>query len=55
MEEGIPCKQNSKESWNSNAHIRQKRLYNKYNYKRQGRSLHNDYRMNPRRKYNNCK
>ena len=23
MEEGIPCKQNSKESWNSNAHIRQ--------------------------------
>ena len=36
MEKRIPCKWKSKESWNSNTHIKQNRLQNKDSYKRQG-------------------
>ena len=33
MEKQIPCKWEAKESWNSNAHIRQNRPKNKEDYK----------------------
>ena len=55
MEKGIQCKWKSKEGLGSNSYIRQNRLLNKDCYKRQRRTLHNDQRINPRRKYNNCK
>ena len=35
MEENIPCKQGSKESWTSNTHIRQNRLKNEEYFKGQ--------------------
>ena len=52
MEENIPCKQESKESWSSNTHSRQNRLQNEEYFKGQGRLLQNDQRINPRRRYN---
>ena len=48
MEKGISCKWKSKESWSSNTHIRLYSLYNKDCYKRQGRTPHDDQRINPR-------
>ena len=52
---GILCKWKSKESWNSNTYIKQNRNKNKYCYKRQRGTLHNDQRSNLRKKYNSCK
>ena len=51
MEEDIPFKQNSKESWSSNTHIR-KKMY--FKIKRQRKTFHNDQKINPRRN-NDCK
>ena len=48
MEEHISCKQGSKERWSTSTHIRQNEEY----VKGQGRTLHNDQRINTRR-YNN--
>ena len=50
----IPCKWDTKESWSSNLHIRQNRPQNK-DYKRQGRTLHNDQGINPKGRHNKCK
>ena len=47
MEENISHKRESKESWSSNAHIRQNRPENKEYDKRQRWALHNDQRTNP--------
>ena len=41
------CKWKSKESWSSNTHIK---VDFKDSYKRQGRTLHNDQRIKPRRR-----
>ena len=53
MEKGILHKWKSKESWSSNTS-------DKIEFKikivtRQGRALHNDQKINPRKRYNNCK
>ena len=47
------CKWKSKESWNSNIHIRQNRL--KICCKKQRKTLHNNQGFGPRRRYNNYK
>ena len=44
-----------KESWGSNAYIRQNRLPNKVHKKRPRRSLHNTQRKNPPRRHKYCK
>ena len=36
IKEDIPCKWKSKESWSSNSHIRQNRLWNKECYRDKG-------------------
>ena len=54
LEKAISCKWRPKESRSSNTHIRQNRLLNKGRENRQ-RTLHNDQRINPRRRYNNYK
>ena len=51
MEKYISCKWEAKVSWSSNPHIRQNGPKNK-DYKRQGRTLHNDQGINPRGRYN---
>ena len=43
--------QKEKKSRSSNTHIRQNRLWNKGREKRQRKTLHNDQRINPRRRY----
>ena len=53
-EKDISHKWRPKESRSSNTHIRLNRLWNKGCEKRQ-RTLHNDQRINPRRRYNNYK
>ena len=40
-----------KKSASSNTQIKQ--TFEKFHYKRQGRTLHNDQGINPRRRYNN--
>ena len=44
-----------RESCKSNTHIRQNRYYNNSSHKRQRRTLHNDQKINPKRRYNNFK
>ena len=55
MGEAIPCKWKTKESWESNAHIRQNRLWDIDCYKRERRTVGNDQGFKLRRKYNNYK
>ena len=55
LEKNISRKWRPKESRSCNTHIRQNRLSNKGCEKRQRRTLHNDQRINPRRRYNNHK
>ena len=53
LEKNISCKRRPKKSRSCNTHIRKSRLSNKGCEKRQRRTLHNDQRINPRRRYNN--
>ena len=53
MEENIPCKRNQKKAEVEMLVLDEIDL--KEYYKIWGRILHNDQRINPRRRYNNCK
>ena len=43
-----------KKGWSNNPLIRQRRFQDKEDYKRQGRTLHNNQGINPRGRHNNC-
>ena len=55
LEKDISCKWRPKESRSSNTHISDKIDFETKAVKRDKEGLHNDQRINPRRRYNNYK